>query len=108
MNVRSSKLIKFAKHAYQTASQSIPEYSSKYSRKDYTQWQHVALLCIKERTRQKWEEFPDLLENMPYELVIIEARMQKFQGETSAKEKKYPWDLPPLFFYNLLRLPDPV
>ena len=71
MNVRSSKLIKFAKHAYQTASQSIPEYSSKYSRKDYTQWQHVALLCIKERTRQKWEEFPDLLENMPYLCEII-------------------------------------
>ena len=71
MNISSSKIIRFAKHAYKTASQVLPEYSSKYSRKDYTQWQHVALLCIKERTKQKWEEFPDLLANLPYVCEIL-------------------------------------
>lgn len=66
MHIENSKIIKFTKHAHETASKAIPEYSSKYSRKDYTQWQHVTLLCVMIKTKQKWEDFPDLLANMPY------------------------------------------
>ena len=65
MNIESSKLIKFAKVAHKQAKKVISEYSSKYSRKDYTQQQLLALLCVKEKTKQKWEEFEDLIFNMP-------------------------------------------
>ena len=66
MDIENSKIIKFTKHAYDTASKVIPEYSSKYSRKDFNQWQHMALICVMIKTKQKWEDFPDLLANMPY------------------------------------------
>jgi len=62
MNVSSSKLIRFTRHAYETASKTLPD----------TQWQHMALLCLKERTRQKWEGLPDMLVNMPYVCEILQ------------------------------------
>ncbi len=65
MNIESSKLIKFAKVAHGQAKRVINPYSSKYSRKDYTQPQLLTLLCVKERTKQKWEELEDLIFNMP-------------------------------------------
>ena len=37
-------------------------------------------------------QYLTLLENMPYEIAIAEARMQKSAGEVSAKDKKYPWE----------------
>ena len=36
-----------------------------YSRKDYTLQQHVAMLCLKIKTKQKYREFVDLLSEMP-------------------------------------------
>lgn len=65
MDIESSELIKFAKISFGQAKQVISEYSSKFSRKDFTQQQLLALLCVKEKTKQKWKDFEDLLFNMP-------------------------------------------
>ena len=40
----------------------IPLYSSRFSRRDYTQWQHIALLALMQRVRKSYREFAnDLL-----------------------------------------------
>jgi hypothetical protein len=37
--------------------QAVPLYSSKYSRKDYTLWQHIALLALMQRIRKSYREY---------------------------------------------------
>jgi hypothetical protein len=36
--------------------QAVPLYSSKYSRKDFTIWQHIALLALMQRVRKSYRE----------------------------------------------------
>lgn len=60
MKIGSSKLIKFAEECVKEC-RKLPEYSSKFSRKDYTMRQHVAMLCLKVKLRQRYREFCDLL-----------------------------------------------
>jgi len=50
-----SKLIKFADMCSGAVRKRIPEYSSKFSRKDYTQWQLLTLLCVMKRYRLRVE-----------------------------------------------------
>jgi len=64
MNVRSSKFIRFVEACVRQA-ESLPRYSSKFSRKDYTLRQHVVLLCIKVKTKQRYREFCEILDLMP-------------------------------------------
>jgi hypothetical protein len=49
--------------------QRIPLYSSKYSRKDYTLWQHIALLALMQRIRKSYREFVDDLLTVANRLV---------------------------------------
>jgi len=37
--------------------QAVPLYSSKYSRKDFTLWQHIALLALMQRVRKSYREY---------------------------------------------------
>ena len=37
--------------------QHVPLYSSKFSRRDYTQWQHIALLVLWQRMRKSYREY---------------------------------------------------
>jgi len=37
--------------------QCIPLYSSRYSRRDYTLWQHIALLALMQRIRKSYREY---------------------------------------------------
>jgi hypothetical protein len=37
--------------------QAVPLYSSKYSRKDYTLWQHIALIALMQRVRKSYREY---------------------------------------------------
>ena len=37
--------------------QHVPLYSSKYSRKDYTLWQHIALIALMQRVRKSYREY---------------------------------------------------
>jgi len=52
MKDNTSKLIKLAK-ALVKATSHLPEYSSKFSRKDFTLQQHIVLLCLKFKTKQR-------------------------------------------------------
>jgi IS5 family transposase len=63
MNVSSCRLIRFVETLVKEASK-LPEYSSKFSRKDYTIRQHVVLLCLKVKLKQRYREFCDLLQTM--------------------------------------------
>jgi hypothetical protein len=36
--------------------QCVPLYSSKFSRRDFTQWQHIALLVLWQRMRKSYRE----------------------------------------------------
>lgn len=65
MLVSESRLKKFTSAVLGMARKSMPEYSSKFSRKDFTLHQHCAMLCLKVRTRQKFRESVELLSEMP-------------------------------------------
>jgi hypothetical protein len=39
--------------------QCVPPYSSKYSRKDFTLWQHIALIALMQRVRKSYREYVD-------------------------------------------------
>jgi len=39
--------------------QCIPLYSSKFSRKDFTLWQHIALIVLMQRVRKSYREYVD-------------------------------------------------
>jgi len=64
MKVSSSKIIKFVKSVARQAGR-LPEYSSKFSRKDYTMRQHVVLLCLKVKLKQRYREFCEIVALMP-------------------------------------------
>jgi len=39
--------------------QCVPLYSSRFSRKDYTLWQHIALIALMQRVRKSYREYVD-------------------------------------------------
>ena len=39
--------------------QCVPLYSSKFSRKDFTLWQHIALIALMQRIRKSYREYVD-------------------------------------------------
>jgi len=39
--------------------QAVPLYSSRFSRKDYTLWQHIALIALMQRIRKSYREYVD-------------------------------------------------
>jgi len=39
--------------------QRVPLYSSRFSRKDYTLWQHIALVALMQRIRKSYREYAD-------------------------------------------------
>src|SRR5712692_3738444 len=39
--------------------QHVPLYSSKYSRRDFTLWQHIALVALMQRIRKSYREYVD-------------------------------------------------
>lgn len=60
-----SKLKKFTSAVLAMARKAMPQYSSKFSRKDFTIPQHVTILSLKEKTRQDYRDICDLLSEMP-------------------------------------------
>jgi IS5 family transposase len=64
VKITSSKFIKFVEACQRQAS-SLPEYSSKFSRKDFTLRQHFVLLCMKVKTKQRYREFCEIVDLMP-------------------------------------------
>ena len=64
MKTSSSKFIRFVE-ALKHETSKLSKYSSRFSRKDYTIRQHVAMLCIKIKVKQRYREFCEILELMP-------------------------------------------
>ena len=58
------KLIKFAEACWGLVRRVIPEYSSKYSRKDFTQQQLAVLACLMKKYKSKYRDFIELIEPM--------------------------------------------
>jgi len=53
MEYSESRTYKIAVESQKLARKAVPAYSSKFSKKTYTQDQHVAVLCVKTKMRQK-------------------------------------------------------
>lgn len=69
--LRRVSIRKFAKAAYKLARRAVPEFSSKFSKRTYTQPQHVVILCLKIREKQGYEGIVDLLSEMPKVLEVL-------------------------------------
>jgi len=56
-----SKSLKFVKTCLGVVGRKVRKYSTKFSRKDYTQWQLLTLLCFMKRYRLKYREFWEIM-----------------------------------------------
>jgi hypothetical protein len=57
---RESRYIRMVRAVFKVCQrQAIPRYSSRFSRKDFTVWQHVALLVLWQRMRKSYREYVD-------------------------------------------------
>jgi hypothetical protein len=55
-----SRYIRMVKAIFKVCQrQAVPRYSSKYSRKDYTLWQHIALIALMQRVRKSYREYAE-------------------------------------------------
>jgi hypothetical protein len=53
-----SRYIRMVRAVYKVCQrQAVPRYSSKCSRKDYTLWQHIALIALMQRVRKSYREY---------------------------------------------------
>jgi hypothetical protein len=57
---KESRYIRMVRSVFKVCQrQYIPRYSSKFSRKDFTLWQHIALLVLWQRMRKSYREYVD-------------------------------------------------
>ena len=63
--LRQTGILEFAKTAYGLVRQAIPTFSSKFSKRTYTQHQHVVILCLKIREKETYQGIADKLSEMP-------------------------------------------
>jgi len=53
-----SRYIKMVRGIFKVCQrQAVPKYSSKFSRKDFTLWQHIALIALMQRIRKSYREY---------------------------------------------------
>src|ERR1700693_1633745 len=53
-----SRYIRMVKTIFKVCQrQCVPLYSSRFSRKDFTLWQHIALLALMQRVRKSYREY---------------------------------------------------
>lgn len=65
MKYSETRIYKLARETQKLAQEVVPPYSSKFSKKTYTQDQHLAILCIKTKAGRKYRDTEELLVNMP-------------------------------------------
>ena len=66
MKYSETKVYKIAKESLKIAEKTVPPYSSKYSKKTYTQHQHIAVLFAMTKIGKDLRETEEALCNMPY------------------------------------------
>jgi hypothetical protein len=55
---QESRYIRMVKAIFKVCQrQAVPKYSSRYSRKDFTLWQHIALIALMQRIRKSYREY---------------------------------------------------
>jgi len=74
MKYSETRVYKVAKHVYKLSKRVVPAYSSNYARKTYTQHQHIAVVCVKMKMRQKYQEMEEMLANMPYLCELLDLK----------------------------------
>jgi IS5 family transposase len=85
MEYSETKILKFARASYGLAKQAIKPYSSKFSKKTFTQPQHVAMLCVKRKKRLKYRELEELMMESPR--ICEELELHEFPDfSTSCKQ----------------------
>jgi len=53
-----SRYIRMVRAIYKVCQRrAVPRYSNKYSRKDFTLWQHIALVALMQRVRKSYREY---------------------------------------------------
>lgn len=61
MLFRDAGILKFAREAYSLARRAARPFSSKFSKKTYTQRQHIAVLCLKKKLKADYRRMEELL-----------------------------------------------
>jgi hypothetical protein len=65
-NKKESKLVKLIHRLFDAAqSLGMRPYSSKFSRKDYTQYQHLSILVLKKKMKTGYREIVEYISEMP-------------------------------------------
>lgn len=64
VSVSESRLIRFAGVCLEAFQKVLPAYSSRYSKKDFTQHQLAVLVCLMRKYKPKYRDFAELLEVM--------------------------------------------
>lgn len=82
MKYSETKTLKFAKTSYGMAKRAINPYSSKFSKKTFTQPQHVAILCIKKKKKLEYRELEEFLAESPNVLKTLE--LEEFPDFTTS------------------------
>lgn len=100
--------VSLARKALQIASEAMPAYASKFSKKDFTQHQLVAMLCLKQffRTDDRGmvallEDLPDLrralgIKKAPHHTTLFQAqkRLAKKGASTACWDRSSPTLIP--------------
>lgn len=92
MEKKESKFVKLIVRLFEAAkSLGIKPYGSKFSRKDYTQYQHPALLVLKEKMEKGYREVIEYVSEMPKVMAALGLEelphfttLQKFLQRTKA------------------------
>ena len=74
MEYSETRIYKTAENALRMARKAVPLYSCKYSKRTYTQHQHIAVLCIRVLLRQKLRRTEEMLSNMPHLCQLLELK----------------------------------
>ncbi|KXA91398.1 transposase [candidate division MSBL1 archaeon SCGC-AAA259A05] len=63
--IGKTSILEFAQTTYKLAKQTMPKYSSKFSKKTFTLQQHAAVICLRIRENKGYREIVELLAEMP-------------------------------------------
>lgn len=83
MEYSETKILKFVRACYELVQRSsIKLYSSKFSKRTFTQHQHIAILCIKHKKKLKYRELEEMLMESPR--VCEELELHEFPDFTTS------------------------
>ena len=100
MEFNETGLFKFASHAYRLSKRVVKPYRSRFSKKTYTQHQHLAILLLKAKTNTKFYELEEFLVLSP----ILKEALELHQVPDHTTMCRALQRLKPLVFQLLLVL----